>query len=102
MVFTLISISCLDKAGFPITVNKGMCTVKDSQNKMIATIPCGGGLYKITTQNNKNTIEMVNTTSTKMSISDAHRKLGHIAHSAIQHTTTSWKDLYTTGLGVIQ
>ena len=59
MAFTLISISHLDKAGFSITFNKGMCMVKDSWNKTIATIPCSDGLYKITTQNNKNTIEMV-------------------------------------------
>ena len=62
-----------------------MCIVNDPQNKMIAIIPRSDGLYKITVQTNKNTIEIANTTSTKMSISDAHQKLGHIAHSAIQH-----------------
>ena len=31
---------------------------------------------------------MANTTSTKISISDAHWKLGHIAHSAIQHAVS--------------
>ena len=40
MAFTLISISCLDKARFSVTFNKGMCTVKDPQNKTIAAIPC--------------------------------------------------------------
>ena len=86
MAFTLISISHLDKARFSITFNKGMCMVKDPQNKMIATIPCSDKLYKITAQSNKNTIETANTISTKVSISDAHQKLGHIAHPAIQHT----------------
>ena len=85
MAFTLISISRLNKARFSVTFNNGMCTVKNPQNKMIAIIPHSDGLYKIMAQTDKNTIEMANTTSTKMSISDAHQKLGHIAHSAIQH-----------------
>ena len=47
--FTLISISQLDKAGFSVLFNKGMCTIKDRSAKTIATIPNSDGLYKITT-----------------------------------------------------
>ena len=83
MVLTLISISCLSKAGFSVTFNKGMCTIKDLKVKTIATIPCSDGLYKIAAQMSKNTINTVNMTTAKMSISEAYQKLGHIAHSAI-------------------
>ena len=38
MAFTLISIGHLNKAGFSITFNIGMCMVKDSKAKTIATI----------------------------------------------------------------
>ena len=86
MAFTLISISHLDKAKFSVTFNNGMCTVIDPQNKTIATILRSDRLYKIMAQTNKNTIETANTTSTKMSISDAHQKLGHI-HSSLSNTT---------------
>ena len=33
MAFTLISISRLDKAGFSITFNKGLCSIKDPNNQ---------------------------------------------------------------------
>ena len=85
MAFTLISISHLDKARFSVTFNNGMCTVKDPQNKMIAIIPHSDGLYKITAQTDKNTIETANTTSTKMSISDAHQKTR--TYSSLSNTT---------------
>ena len=83
MAFTLISISHLNKASFSVTFNKGMCTIKDLKAKKIATIPCSNGLYKIAAQLSKNTTDTANATCAKMSISEAHRKLGHIAHSAI-------------------
>ena len=83
MAFTHISISCLNKAGFSVTFNKGMCTIKDLKAKTIATIPHSNGLYKIAAQLSKNTTDTANTTCAKMSISEAHQKLGHIAHSAI-------------------
>jgi len=39
LAFTLISISSLDKAGYSVVFNKGMCTIKNSAGKTIATIP---------------------------------------------------------------
>jgi hypothetical protein len=64
--------------------NKGMCTIKDPKGQTIATIPHSDGLYKIAAKltSTKNT---ANVASGKMSISEAHRKLGHISHSAIKH-----------------
>ena len=89
MAFMLISISCLNKAGFSVTLNKGMCMVKDSKAKTIATIPHSNELYKTAAQMSRNTTKTTNTTSAKMSISKAHHKLGHIAHSTIQHTVSN-------------
>ena len=83
MAFTLISISRLDKAGFSISFNKGMCTIKDRSGRTIATIPSSDGLYKIATAKQSN--QSANVVSGKMSISEAHRKLGHISHKAIKH-----------------
>ena len=47
MAFTLISISRLDKAGFSVTFNKGMCTIRNPKSKTIATIPNSDSLYKV-------------------------------------------------------
>ena len=89
MAFTLISISRLDKAGFSITFIKGMCTIKNPKGQTIATIPNSDGLYKIATDKSINTSETANTASGKMSISEAHREMGHIAHSAIRHAISN-------------
>ena len=85
MAFMLISISRLDKVGYSVTFNKGMCTIQDPKRKMIATIPHSDGLYKITAQGPLKEGQTANVVSEKMSISKAHRKLGHVAHSAVGH-----------------
>ena len=88
MAFTLISISRLDEAGYSVTFNKRMCTVKKPNGKTIATIPHADGLYKIATTSHSKAGTTANAASIKMSISEAHRKLGHVAHSAIRHAVT--------------
>ena len=86
MAFTLISISRLDKAGFSVTFNQGMCTIRNPKSKTIATIPNSDGLYKVVATKWSLKTKTVNTAMPKMSISEAHRKLGgHVACSAIEH-----------------
>ena len=85
MAFTLISISRFNKAGFSATFHKGMCTIKNSSNQTVATIPHTDSLYKIIATSSSNKAETANTVSGKMSISKAHRKLGHISYLAIKH-----------------
>ena len=81
MVFTLISISWLDKAGYSITFNKGLCTVKYPKSQTIATIPHSDGLYKIATTKQTKTKDTANIAAGKMSISQAHRNQPHIVFS---------------------
>src|SRR5271155_70413 len=69
MAFTLISISRLDRAGFSVTFNKGMCIIRDKSGKSIATIPSSDGLYKIASA--KQPSQSANMVSGKMSISEA-------------------------------
>jgi GAG-pre-integrase domain len=88
MAFTLISISQLDKAGFSVLFNKGMCTIKDTSNKTITTIPNSNGLYKITTNKQTTQSQSANVVSGKMMISEAHRKLGHVSYGAIKHAVS--------------
>ena len=85
MAFTLISISRLDRAGYSVTFNKGMCTIRNPQNSRIATIPHSNGLYKIVVTKQSTRSDSANAATGKMLISDAHKKLGHISCLAIKH-----------------
>ena len=81
----LISISQLNKASYSITFNQGLCTIKNPKSQTIATIPHSDGLYKIATPKQAKTEDTTNIAAGKMSLSQAHRKLGHISYSAIKH-----------------
>ena len=56
---------------------------KKPKGKTIATIPHSKGLYHIT-----NPMDHANAASGKLTISEAHQKLGHISHSAIKNAVT--------------
>ena len=89
MAFTLISISRLNKAGFSVTFHKGMCTIKHPSNQTVTTILHTDSLYKIVATSSSNKAKTANMVSGKMSISEAHRKLGHISYSAIKHAISN-------------
>ena len=89
MAFTLISISRLNKAGFSATFCKEMCTIENPSNQTVATIPHTDGLYKIVATSSSNKAKTANTVSRKMSISEVHRKLGHILYLAIKHAISN-------------
>ena len=95
MAFTLISISRLDKAGYQVTFKKGMCTIIDPKGQVIATIPHSEGLYRITANKSQKDQQFAAAASGKMTITEAHRKLGHIAYGAITHAITNE---YITGI----
>ena len=48
MAFMLISISRLDKSGYQVIFNKGMCKIINLKGQVIATIPHADGLYRVT------------------------------------------------------
>jgi hypothetical protein len=81
MAFTLISVRRLDTAGYTVNFGKGMCRINKS-GRTLATIPNADGLYRITMSKDK---DYANVASTKISINEAHRKLGHISYDAIKH-----------------
>ena len=89
MAFTLISISRLDKAGYSVIFKKGMCTIKNKAGRVIATIPHSDGLYRVVAPKEPENKDYANVTSEKMTISEAHRKFGHIAHAAIKHAISN-------------
>ena len=94
MAFTLISISRLDKAGYQVTFKKGMCTIFNPKGQVIVTIPLSDGLYRIIGKHDKDR-GVAAVASGKMLISEAHRKLGHLAYGAVTHTISKG---YITGI----
>ena len=94
MAFTLILISRLDKAGYQVIFKKGMCTIFNPKGQVIATIPHSDGLYRIIGKHDKDR-GMAAVASGKMSISEAHRKLGHLAYGAVTHAISKG---YITGI----
>ena len=95
MAFTLISISRLDKAGYQVNFKKGMCMIMNPKGQIIATIPHSDGLYRIIATKPPKDKDYAAAASGKMTISEAHRKLGHLAYGAIEHAVSKG---YITGI----
>ena len=95
MAFTLISISKLNLSGHKVIFHNQMCTIQDTKGQIIAKIPHSQGLYRVLIENEKQSSLHANAATEKMSISEAHRKLGHISSAAIRHTVSKE---YITGI----
>ena len=85
MAFTLISVGQLDNAKCSATFSSGMCTICNLSGHTMATIPCTNSLYCVTAPEDPPTVNYASIAMVKLTISKAHRKLGHIAPSAIKY-----------------
>ena len=88
MVFTLISVGQLDNAKCSTTFSDGMCTICNLSGRTMATIPCANSLYHVTAPEDPPTVNYASIAMVKLTISEAHQKLGHIAPSAIKYMIT--------------
>ena len=88
MAFTLISVGQLDDAKCSTTFSGGMCTIHNPSGHTMATIPCANGLYCVTAPEDSPTVNYVSIAMVKLTINEAHQKLGHITPSAIKYTIT--------------
>ena len=86
MAFTLISVGQLDNAKCSATFSGGMCTIHNSSSHTMATIPCANGLHHVTAPEDPPTVNYASIAMVKLTVSEDHRKLGHIAPSAIKYT----------------
>ena len=85
MAFTLLSISKPDKSNHRVVFHKQMCTISDSKGQTIAKIPHTEGLYCVQAPEQAKIDLSANAAVTKMSMNEAHRRLGHISSAAIKH-----------------
>ena len=60
--------------------------IQDTKGQIIAKISHSQGLYQVLIENEKQLSLHTNVATEKMSISEAHRKLGHISSAVIRHT----------------
>jgi len=74
-----------------------MCTIKDSKGHTIAKIPRANGLYCTIMSKSGSKWEHANIVSEKITISQAHWKLSHMAHAAIKHAVAQG---YITGIEI--
>ena len=85
MAFTLISVDWLDNVKCSTTFSGGMCTICNLSNSTMVTIPCTNSLYHVTAPEDPPPTTYASIVMVKLTISEAHRKLGHIAASAIKY-----------------
>ncbi|TFY76187.1 hypothetical protein EWM64_g7826 [Hericium alpestre] len=87
IVFTLISISCIDTSGFLTMFCDGHCQICSPAGRIITCIPCDNNLYKFTspadvlTAHALASIAAIDDHSTNLTLSatDLHRRLGHMS-----------------------
>ena len=89
MAFTLISVGHLDKANCAVNFQKGMCTIRNLEGCIMGTILRANGLYHLVNLSKGSRTDHANVAAGKMFISEAHRKLGHISHSAIRNAIST-------------
>ena len=66
-----------------------MCTIRNPDGCIMGTILRANGLYRLINAGKGSPLDHADVAAGKMSISEAHRKLGHISHSAIQNAIST-------------
>jgi hypothetical protein len=81
MAFTLISVSCVDCAGFSLLIKGGICKIKTAASNIIGRIPQIRGLYRISDINSPTRPNhTANVSEKQISINEFHRQMGHVNH----------------------
>ena len=76
MAFTLISVSCVARAGFSLVIKGGTCTIRSPTSKVISCIPENCGLYRIP----DTSTHIANVAVKQISINELHHRMGHVNH----------------------
>ena len=80
MAFTLISMSCVDRAGFSLLIKGGVCEIRTSASKVIGRIPQIRGLYRVTDAKSPHSSNTANVAIRELSINEFHQRMGHVNH----------------------
>jgi hypothetical protein len=85
--FTLISVGTIDRKGFSVNMEDGICTIRTPkpERRTIGQIPLVNGLYRVSIATNGSPgSDLALAVSGKMSINELHRKMGHINHDDLR------------------
>ena len=84
MAFTLISVSCIDRAGFSLLIKGGICEVRTSTSQVIGRIPQIRGLYRVTGTKSPHSNNTATVANREISINEFHRRMGHVNHEDLR------------------
>lgn len=76
---TLISIACLDAAGYSILFSDGCATIQDRADCVVGCIPKSNGLYRIVSGQDPGDAHAA---VEKLTLNKFHRRMGHISKAA--------------------
>ncbi|OBZ69824.1 Retrovirus-related Pol polyprotein from transposon TNT 1-94 [Grifola frondosa] len=80
LAFCLISISCLDEAGYSVTFEKGVCRINDRKTRcVVGRIQSKNGLYPIKHSAAEIPTVAALNTHVKLTAMELHRRMGHIS-----------------------
>ena len=87
MSTVLISVSKMDKAGFYTLFGGGKCRIKAPTDQVIGEVPLMHGMYSIGAGFKAG--QRANTAIQKLSLTEAHRVMGHVAHNSVKNAIRS-------------
>src|ERR1700726_3078161 len=91
LAFTLISIGHLDDSGCTAMFGNGHCTIRHSDGREVACIKKINGLYQLNGTMHKHTPLHANAATQRLTITEAHRTLGHINVGSVRHAIKTGK-----------
>src|SRR3984893_5036168 len=91
LAFTLISIGRLDDSGCMAMFGQGHCTIRHSDGRELACVKKTNGLYQLNGTMHKHGPLHANVATQWLSLTEAHRTLGHINVETIKHAIKTGK-----------
>ena len=78
LAFTLVSCTRMTRLGYKVSLKGSECTIYSPTNRVIGIIPETRGLYRFGEMKTPSPLPTANAASQQMSITDFHRRMGHI------------------------
>ena len=72
MAFTLMSVSCIDRAGFSLFIKGGACVIRSPKLNIISRVPLVRGLYHISNSPFSHRMHVASAAINQISISELH------------------------------
>ena len=80
MAFTLMSVSCVDRAGFSLFIKGGACIIHSPKSNIIGRIPEVRGLYHVSDSLVLPCAHVASAAVKQISITELHQSMGHVNH----------------------